>query len=298
VSSFALLLGALALGYLFANRQWMPSSAPTVLNAWVIRIALPALVLVQIPKIPFRPELLFAAAGPWMVALGACLIVPLMGRMLRWDRGRTGAVLLTCGLGNTAFMGLPMVQALFGHEAIGTAVIADQLGSFMMLSTLGVLIAAVFSGQQIQARSIALRVVLFPPFIALIVAVLVGAIGGWPVWIEPVLSRLAETLTPVALFTVGFQMRFGDVWRLRTPIGAGLTWKLLAAPALVLGAGAALGITGDLRDITVTQSAMAPMITAGIMAADAKLEPPLATAMLAAGIALSFLTVPLWTLLL
>ena len=34
------------------------------------------------------------------------------------------------------------------------------------------------------------------------------------------------------------------------------------------------------------------------MAADAKLEPPLATAMLAAGIALSFLTVPLWTLLL
>ncbi len=162
MSSFALLLGALALGYLFANRQWMPSSAPTVLNAWVIRIALPALVLVQIPKIPFRPELLFAAAGPWMVALGACLIVPLMGRMLRWDRGRTGAVLLTCGLGNTAFMGLPMVQALFGHEPIGTAVIADQLGPFMLRSTLGVLVAAVSSGHHTQAGSIPVRPCLSP----------------------------------------------------------------------------------------------------------------------------------------
>ncbi|WP_348672140.1 AEC family transporter [uncultured Abyssibacter sp.] len=298
MSSFALLLGALALGYLFANRRWMPADSPAVLNAWVIRIALPALVLVQIPKIPFQPELLFAAAGPWMVALGACVVVPLTGRLLRWDRGRTGAVLLTCGLGNTAFMGLPMIQALFGRDAIGTAVISDQLGSFMMLSTLGVLIAALYSGQQIHARAIARRVVLFPPFIALIAAFVVGALGGWPAWIEYVLDRLAETLTPVALFTVGFQMRFGDVWRLRLPIAAGLTWKLLLAPALVLGVGMALGITGQLRDVTVTQSAMAPMITAGIMAADARLEPPLATAMLAAGIALSFLTVPLWTLML
>lgn len=298
MSSFALLLGALLLGKLFAQRQWMPSHAPAVLNAWVIRIALPALILVQIPRIEFAPELAFAAFGPWVVALGACVVIPLIGRALAWDRGRTGAVLLTCGLGNTAFMGLPMTQALFGPQAIGTAVIADQLGSFMALSTLGVIVAAVFSGQAIKAGAITRRVLLFPPFGALIVALLVALTPGWPEWLDIVLNRLAETLTPVALFTVGFQMRFGDAWRLRQPIAAGLAWKLLLAPLCVLGFGAAFGIGGELRDVTVSQSAMAPMITAGIMAADARLEPPLATAMLAVGITLSLVTVPVWFLVL
>lgn len=298
MSSFALLLGALLLGYLFAHRQWMPAHAPSVLNAWVIRIALPALVLVQIPRIDFAPELAFAALGPWIVALGACVVIPLIGRLLRWDRPRIGAVLLTCGLGNTAFMGLPMTQALFGPQAVGTAVIADQLGSFMALSTLGVIVAAVFSGQSVRGGAITKRVLLFPPFGALVLALLVALTPGWPSWLETVLDRLGETLTPVALFTVGFQMRFGDAWRLRQPILAGLSWKLLLAPLCVLGFGLALGIDGELRDVTITQTAMAPMITAGIMAADARLEPPLATAMLAVGITLSLLTVPLWFLLL
>ncbi len=93
-------------------------------------------------------------------------------------------------------------------------------------------------------------------------------------------------------------MRFGDAWRLRQPIAAGLAWKLLLAPLCVLGFALLFGIDGELRDVTITQSAMAPMITAGIMAADARLEPPLATAMLAVGISLSLISVPVWFLLL
>lgn len=296
MSSFALLLGALVLGYVFARRGWMPDTTPAVLNAWVIRIALPALVLVQIPRVPFSAELLFAAAGPWMVAFGACAVIPLIGRALAWDRGRTGAVLMTCGLGNTAFMGLPMIQALLGPDAVGTALISDQLGSFMMLSTLGVIITAAYSGQRIRAGAIALRVVRFPPFAALVIALLVSLTPGWPEWLASVLDRLGGTLTPVALFTVGFQMRFGDAWRLRLPIALGLSWKLLLAPFIVLAVGLGLGVSGTLLHVTVLQSAMAPMITAGIMAADARLEPPLATAMVATGIVLSFLTVTLWSL--
>ena len=41
-------------------------------------------------------------------------------------------------------------------------------------------------------------------------------------------------------------------------------------------------------------SAMAPMVTAGVVAADNELSPGLASAMIAVGVPLSLVTVPLW----
>lgn len=298
MAEFILLFGALALGATTSRLGWMPAESPTVLNAWVIRIALPALVLVEIPKIQLAPELAFAMAGPWIVALGAVAVFIPLGKALGWSRARTGAVILTCGLGNTAFMGLPMVEALAGESAVGTAVIVDQLGSFFALSLVGVVVAASFSGASLHPQDILRRIVLFPPFMALILAFAVGGLGGWPAWLEQPLAVFGATLTPTALFSVGFQLRVGHAWAYRSVIAIGLGWKLLLAPIIVMGTGFALGLDGQLLQVTVLQCAMAPMITAGILAADSRLEPPLAASMVGVGVALSFLSVPLWAALL
>lgn len=294
MAEFILLVGALALGTTTARLGWMPEDSPRVLNAWVIRIALPALVLVEIPKIQLAPELAFAMAGPWIVALGAVAVFIPLGRALGWSRHRTGAVILTCGLGNTAFMGLPMIQSLLGDDAVGTAVIVDQLGSFFALSLVGVVIAASFSGASLRPADITRRIVLFPPFIALIAAAIAGTLGGWPAWLAEPLAIFGGTLTPTALFAVGFQLRLGHAWRYRSQIAIGLAWKLLVAPAVVLGTGLSLGLSGQLLQVTVLQCAMAPMITAGILAADSQLEPPLASSVVGVGIAVSFVSVPAW----
>ncbi len=50
--------------------------------------------------------------------------------------------------------------------------------------------------------------------------------------------------------------------------------------------------------VTVFESAMAPMIGASIVAMDHDLDPPLLTLMLGVGVALSFLTLPVWWYLL
>lgn len=298
MGNFTLLVTALALGFVFSRGGWMPANSGAVLNAWVLRIALPALVLVQIPRISFDSSLLFAAAGPWIVMLGAIAVIIPLSHRLQWSRARTGCVLLTAGLGNTSFMGLPLILALRGESAMGTAVIADQFGSFLALSTLGIIIAASCSGRAISLSAITRRVVYFPPFGALCVALVVGFTPGWPAAVEQVLDRLADTLTPVALFTVGLALRLGDVSRFRAPICCALFWKLALAPVLVLLVGVAFSISRDITAVTILQCAMAPMITAGILAIDSDLEPPLATAIVGSGIVLSLVTVPLWSLLL
>lgn len=298
MSAFLLLITCPLLGWVFAQRGWMPAGAHAAVNAWVLRIAFPALVLEQIPRLSWEPALLFAAAAPWVVILGAATLIPWMGRYFGWSRASIGALVLTCGLGNTAFIGLPMIQALAGPQALGPALIADQLGSFLAVSTAGVVLASVYAGDRIDVREVARRLLRFPPLSALLIALIVRALGGWPEPVAAVLHRLGDTLTPLALFSVGLVFQFGALRGRGHLVVAGLAWKLVFAPLAVLLIALVSGISGLPVMAGVLQSAQGPMITAGILAQEHRLDPELVTLVVGVGILLSFATAPLWYLVL
>lgn len=296
MDAFALLLLCLGLGVLLGRSGQLPRQAPQAFNAWILKVALPALVLVQIPRLQFEWALLFPVLTPWFVILGAWVLFATLGRLLGWDRALIGCLVMVCGFGNTAFLGLPMIQALQGPEALATAVISDQMGSFLALSSVGIGVAAWYGGRSLQLSDLARRVLLFPPFMALVLAFVVAALGAWPPAVEAVLQRLADTLAPLALFSVGLQFRAGALWSEWQAAGLGLAWKLFLAPLLLLGLAAAAGLSGPAVTVGLLQAAMAPMITAGIIAVDHGLRPALASSLVSAGILLSFLSVPLWSL--
>ncbi len=276
----------------------MPAGSQAAINAWVLRIAFPALVLEQVPKLSWDSALLFAAAAPWIVIAGAAILIPLIGRAAGWDRSTIGALVLTCGLGNTAFVGLPMILALAGEEALGPALIADQLGSFLALSTVGVVLASVYAGDQLDARQVVQKLLHFPPFLALAVALLVSLLGSWPEAISQFLHRLGETLTPLALFSIGLSFRLAAIKGRGAMLLVGLGWKLLLAPLAAITVAMATGVGGSAMLAGVLQTAQGPMITAGILAQEHKLNPELVTLIVGVGVLLSFVTAPLWFLLL
>lgn len=294
MSAFLLLITCPALGYLSARRGWMPPGTHAVINAWLLRIAFPALVLEQIPRLQWEPALLFTALAPWIVAIGSALFLPMLGRRLGWSRASTGALVLTCGLGNTAFIGLPMIAALAGPKGLGPALIADQLGSFLALSTLGVVLASVYAGDRIDAREVGRRLLRFPPFLALLGGLLVRQIGGWPEPVNAVLHRLGDTLTPLALFSVGLVFQFSALRGRGQLVFAGLAWKLALAPAVAFVVAMLAGVGGLPMVIGVLQAAQGPMITAGILAQEHRLDPQLVTLVVGLGILSSFVTAPLW----
>jgi predicted permease len=55
------------------------------------------------------------------------------------------------GLGNTSFVGLPMIESLHGRDGFGLGLLIDQLGSYLVLTTVGVFVA-VMQGQDRRAR--------------------------------------------------------------------------------------------------------------------------------------------------
>ena len=296
MSAMLLLFVCLILGVLVARFAKPPAGIVAGINWWVINVALPALVLDLIPKVKFDPQLWFPVAAMVLTFGGAWLLFGLLGPRLGWSRQRTGALILVCGLGNTSFMGYPLMQALHGQQGLALAVVADQLGAFPLLASAGIVVASIYAGRKPEPALILWRIVTFPAFVALVVGIVAGACGSWPELLHGVFAPIGATLTPLALFSVGLQFKFHPGGRQLGALSWGLGWKLLLAPLLCWAMGVATGVGGLVLTVGVLQAAMAPMVSAAILADEYNLEPALANTVLGAGIVLSLLTIPLGNL--
>jgi malate permease and related proteins len=113
-----------------------------------------------------------------------------------------------------------------------------------------------------------------------------------------VLKVLANTMTPLALISVGMQLKFSLEKDLLKELSLGLTYKLLLAPALLYLLFFVMLKSNSLEaKVSVMEAAMAPMITGAILAAKYNLNPRLAGLMVGIGIPLSFLTLIFWYLI-
>lgn len=272
----------------------MPDNAPATLNSFIIHVSLPALTLLYIHELKFSGDVILVAAMAWLVFGFSFVFFWLVGRWLQLSRGTTGALILVGGLGNTSFFGLPMVEAFYGKSGLGTAIIADQLGSFFVLSILGITVAGIYSSGRPGVREIVKRIALFPPFIALMIALLLIP-AEYPAWFSVVLQRLGDTLAPLALVSVGLQLRLGHLAGNMRNLALGLSYKLLLAPLLIyLLYVQVIGAQGQAIQVTLFEAAMPPMITAAIIATEHELDADLATLMVAIGLICSFLTLTVW----
>ncbi|RYZ37718.1 MAG: AEC family transporter [Myxococcaceae bacterium] len=289
------LLGVcLVLGVLARRGGRFPEATASVFNVFLLNVSLPALVLRAMHRLEFVPGLVVAVVAPWLLFLGASLFLRLLGPRLGLSRESVAALVLTAGLGNTAFVGLPMAAALLGPDGMAVAVVVDQLGSFLVVATLATLTAAKAHAQaSLSARTLVRKVLVFPPFQALVLALVLRPFA-FPDWMDAVLQRLGDLLTPLALFIVGFQLRLGGL-RERVPaLALGLSYKLVLAPLVLLAVLAFMpGLALVVKQATVLQIAMAPMVTGALLAAEYELDPELAVLMVGVGIPLSFFTAPL-----
>jgi malate permease and related proteins len=223
-----------------------------------------------------------------------------IGERLGLRRPTTGALILTTGLANTSFMGVPMIEAFYGRSYMGIGLLIDQLGTYLVLSTLGLAVACLCSQGTASAGDIARRVATFPPLIALVVAVALAAGHiAYPPVVTTLLERLAATLAPLALVSVGLQLRLSALKGYLSELSLGLGVKLVAAPLLfVLLYVWLIGVSGDLTRVTIFEAAMGPQIGGAIVATQYGLDPPLVTLMVGIGTLAAFISLPAWWYLL
>lgn len=295
MDNFILLVACFVIGMLLRRSGRFPDNAHVVLNGFVIHVSLPALTLLYVHELRIDFALLFPIAMAWIIFAAGFAFFKLVGRIWALPAGTVGALTLTASLGNTSFIGLPMIETFYGPQGLALGILIDQMGTYMVLSTLGILVAALYGqGAGLSYRAVAKKILTFAPFIAFLAALLLMPVP-YPSWAEGLLRRLGTTLVPLALVSVGYQIQWSAVRGKLGELIAGLGFKLVVAPALValLFAGL-LGARGETIQITIFEAAMAPQIGAAIVAVDHDLDPALVTLMVGIGIPVSFLTLPLW----
>lgn len=289
-----MLFACLAIGMGLRGFKRVPENAHASINAFIIHISLPALTLLQVHDACWDRSLLYAVSMPWLLFAVSALLFWLIGSVMKLPRTTTGALIVVGGLGNTSFIGLPMIESFYGPGEMPTGILIDQLGTYMVLSTAGILLICAFAGGTISRREIMFRILMFPPLIALVIAVVLMPVS-YPAWAVSVLTRLAGTLAPLALVSVGLQLRLGTLQGNRVPLAMGLGYKLVLAPLLVvLVYVGGMGLGGTTTQVTLFESAMAPQIGASIVAIQYGLNAQLISLMVGVGTVLSFITLPIW----
>lgn len=296
--AFALMLAMLALGMAFARLRVLPGNAAETLNRVVLYVCLPAAILIHVPRLRFDLSLLGLVLVPWALAAATWLALRLLAPRLQLRRDEHAVLLLCTMLGNTSFIGYPMVQALLGAQALPYAVVYDQFGTFVMLSTLGLVVLARYGGEHPPTRRvIVLRIARFPPMWALAFGLTLMPEQP-PAWIASALERLAGVLLLLVMLAVGLTIQLRLPRDEIAPLATGLLLKLALLPALSLALALGVGLRGDVLQAAVLESAMPPMITAAALAISHGLAPRLAAALVGYGIVLSLATLPAWTFLL
>lgn len=298
MSNFLLILICILAGIFFRKSGTLPKDAHKGINTWIINLGLPAVSFKYLPHLNFSVELLFLAVAPLLTWMFGWLYISIYGaRQQKMSKATLGGLKLTALLSNTSFVGFALITAYFGDKEIGIAIICDQI-TFAILSTIGLFVAIKSSQEQrLQPLSLLKKVVTFVPLWGFILAlVLPHFIDLAP--FSLLFDKIASTVGPLALFSIGLQLRFGGWMSEAKHIGIALLYKLMIAPLLIAIIAIFLGLKGNIPKIAIFEMAMPTLVTAGIVADQYNLNPKLSNLVVGVGIALSFITTGIWWMIL
>lgn len=262
----------------------------------MIGIALPALVLAKLPDLSLGADLAVPVSAAWGCLALAAGSVLVGARRFGWSRQTTGALLLVTPLGNTTFLGLAMVDSLQGADELTSALAFDQLGTFLALATYGSVIAAHWGSGAGGVGPVVGRLLRFPPFLAVLASFGLRAID-MPAGLDDALADVGRLVAPVAMLTLGLRFRVVASARARQAAMWCLGTRMVVLPLVVLTVAALVGGVDDPAwRASVLEAGMPPMVTAGVLAANAGLDEDLATTVVGVGLLLALVTIPLLTL--
>lgn len=242
---FALVLA----GYIAARRKLLPLEAIPGLNGFVLFFALPCMLFRFGSTTPIAQLLDAAVFGVYLfcaLLMVTFALVITLNERIRWNDGALGA--LVAAFPNTGFMGVPLLAALLGPQAVGTVIVV-MVVDMVVTSSLCIALSRLDDAQgdgvhaMLDAGRKALRGVLSNPMSW---SVLLGAAASavdfrFPAPVEKTAWLLADAASPVALFTIGAvlarsQMQANHPMPLSDYVPVALM-KLFLHPLLVLGVG-------------------------------------------------------------
>ncbi len=255
-----------------------------VLINYIMHFALPILAFKAGHQIKLGLEVIKVSFLAWASIVLCMLVAYIVARLYKLSNKDLRTFLLVSSFGNTAFLGYPYAFSYFGQEGLQIAIIYDNLGSFLMVSFLGVMVAS--------GKPDLKEVLLFPPFLGLVLGFVFKGIPLHPS-LDKALNFVAHSTLPVILFALGLSISLSG-------IRDNLKFSFLAILIKVSVSIFAVSLVGRFMElspvafkVSLLESAMPPMMFSAVLALRYNLNPDLAFASVGLGMVLSFFYVPL-----
>jgi malate permease and related proteins len=203
------------------------------------------------------------ALGYVELAIVAVLAYIIGSRVLKLPAPSVGTLIISVLVVNTGYLGLPVIAALLGHDALAPAIAWDTLVSGIVLYVFGFAVGAAFGTEAGDSPRERLRAFLTrnPIIYAFVVGLLLPDALAPDAIVSVAKFVAAYALLPIGFFILGANL-MGEREDgtldfpppLTAPVGVALVLRMAVAPGLLAGLSA---LTVSVPDAYLLQSAMA-----------------------------------------
>lgn len=215
-----------------------------------------------------------------------------------WSKPTQGSFLLAMMVGNTSYLGYPVILTLIGQEYFVWALFYDLMGTTLGAYGLGVALASRFGSTNSKhikggLKGMAMAMLINPALWSLVFGLGLKNIY-LPSQAEAILQKIALGVVYSSLILIGMKLSQLSSLRNWQQALTCLSIKMLLVP-LVVGTGLMFfGVTGSPRLVLVLQMAMPPAFATLVITEAYNLDRNLTITALAFGYVAFLFTLPVW----
>lgn len=226
----------MGVGYVAGRTRFFPAEATSYLTKFVFYFALSAMLFRFAATLPVSE--IFDAQFAYAYLLGS-LVVYLLVTLVAKARGLSvaeAAIEAQCGIiGNTGFLGIPMLAVLLGPAAVGPIIMLLSIDLIVFSSLIVILITGSRDGRMSLAVLMSVgKGLLKNPMVMSMAAGLLWSAANIPLAtpVNEFLTILGAAATPGALFAIGASLAYKSVDRISVAVWLSLA-KLVLHPIAV-----------------------------------------------------------------
>ena len=193
-------------GFFFGKKRIIDEHQSQGISALAVNLTWPCLVI-DAMQLKFSMQTLRDSAymmGIALLVFGAILVISFpLAKLLRLPKTKQYVMLFMLLFGNTGFIGIPVIKALYGSEAVFYAAILEMINDLLMF-TIGILLMQMSAGSKLKIRA---KDFLSPGLIGVLIGLaLFLADFQLPSVLGGAVQMIGNATTPLTMFLIGYQL--------------------------------------------------------------------------------------------
>lgn len=193
-------------GIIFRKKDIISAAQSDGISSLAVNITWPCLV-VDAMQMGFSAAVLkdsgYMMAAAMVVFAMTAVVTLVLSKLLRLDNSKRYITAFMLLFGNTGFIGIPVIRALYGTEAVFFAAILEMVND-VVIFTIGMMLIQMSAGAKLRFEP---KLFLNPGLIGVIVGLLLFLLDiRLPEVIGGAVEMVGDATTPLTMFLIGYQL--------------------------------------------------------------------------------------------